>query len=60
VRPEELAALQEALDGYAHYCQLSEQYVQSVVARTRLHRQEGIKKKIQPYSRHCRKKSSES
>lgn len=60
VRPEELPALQEALDGYARYCQLSEQYVQSVVERTRLHRQEDIKKKIQPYSRHCRKKSSES
>src|SRR5262245_22128589 len=60
VRPEELPALQAALDGYARYCQLSEQYVQRMVERTRALREEDIKKKIQPYSRHSRKKSSGS
>jgi len=60
VRPEELPALQAALDGYARYCQLSEQYVQCIVARTRAQQQADIKKKIQRYSPHCRKKSTAS
>lgn len=60
VRPEELPALQAALEGYARYCQLSEQYVECIVDRTRARQQEGIKKKIRPYSRHCRKKSNTS
>ena len=59
VRPEELPALKAALDGYAHYCQLSDQYVRMIVDRTRV-QMEGIKKKIQPYSRHSRKKSNVS
>lgn len=60
VRPEELPALEAALDGYARYCQLSDQYVQLIVERTRTQREQGIKKKIQPYSRHSRKKSNDS
>lgn len=59
VRPEELPALEAALEGYARYCQLSEQYVQLVVDRTRAHQEQNIKKKIQPYSRHCRRKSND-
>jgi hypothetical protein len=60
VRPEELPALKAALDGYARYCELSDQYVGMIVDRTRVQMEEGIKKKIQPYSRHSRKKSNDS
>lgn len=60
VRPEELPALREAIDGYARFCALTEQYAQLVVRQTRTRLEEGVKKKIQPYSRHCRKKPSES
>lgn len=60
VRPEELPALEAALEGYARYCELSDQYVQTVIERTRDQREQNIKKKIQPYSRHLRKKSSGS
>ena len=58
VRPEELPALQAALEGYARYCELSGQYVQIIVERSRAQREQNIKKKIQPYSRHCRRRSS--
>lgn len=60
VRPEELPTLEAALNGYARYCELSDQYVQMIVDRTRAQREQNIKKKIQPYSRHCRKRSSGS
>lgn len=60
VRPEELPALQAALAGYARFCELSDQYVELIVARTRAQLTEGIKKKIPPYSRHCRRKSNAS
>lgn len=60
VRPEELPALQAALAGYARYCELSDQYVELIVDRTRAQMAEGLKKKIQPYSRHCRRKSNGS
>lgn len=60
VRPEELPALREALAGHARFCALSERYAQLIVAQTRVRLEEGVKKKIQPYSRHCRKKSSAS
>ena len=60
VRPEELPALQAAVEGYARYCELSDRYVQMIVERTRAQMEGDIKKKIQPYSRHCRKKSSSS
>lgn len=56
VRPEELPALREALEGYARFCALTQQYAQLVVHHTRARLEERVKKKIQPYSRHCRKK----
>lgn len=56
VRPEELPALREAIEGYARFCALTQQYAQLVVHQTRARLEEGVKKKIQPYSRHCRKK----
>jgi hypothetical protein len=58
VRPEELPALREALEGYARYRALSERYAQVIVAQTRSRLEEGVKKKIQPYSRHSRRKSN--
>ena len=60
VRPEELPALEAALANYKRYCELSDQYVQLLVDRTRAQMAEGIKKKIQPYSRHSRRKSNDS
>lgn len=60
VRPEEVPALQAAVAGYERYCALSDQYVQLIVERTRAQMAEGIKKKIQPYSRHLRRKSNGS
>jgi CRISPR/Cas system-associated protein Cas10 (large subunit of type III CRISPR-Cas system) len=60
VRPEELPGLEAALEGYAQYCELSDLYVQMIVERTRAQQEHGFKKKIQPYSRHCRKKSNGS
>ncbi|HRI16689.1 MAG TPA: hypothetical protein PLX89_27160 [Verrucomicrobiota bacterium] len=35
MRPEELADLQAALDGYARSCELSAKYAESIMARTR-------------------------
>lgn len=60
VRPEELPSLQAALDGYARFCELSERYVQLIVDQTRAQMDSDIKKKIHPYSRHSRRKSSVS
>jgi len=60
VRPEELPALRQALDGYARFQSLTDQYAQRVVAQTRARLEEGTKKKIQPYSRHSRKRSTAS
>lgn len=42
VRPEELPALQAALADYARFCELSDQYVELIVARTRSQLTEGI------------------
>ena len=60
VRPEELPALREAIDGYARFCALTQQYAQLIVRQTRTRLEEDVKKKIQPYSRHSRKKPSAS
>lgn len=60
VRPEELPALQEAVEGYAQFRQLTEEYAQLIAAQTRARLEAGVKKKIRPYSRHCRKKSKDS
>ena len=60
VRPEEVPAVREALEGYARFQALVEQYAQLIVAETRARLEQGVKKKIQPYSRHGKKKSSDS
>lgn len=60
VRPEELPALRDALDGYARFRALTDEYAQQIVAQTRARLDEGVKKKIQPYSRHFRRKSNGS
>lgn len=57
VRPEELPALREALEGYARFQALADQYAEQIVTRTRSRLAEGVKKKIQPYSRHSTTKS---
>lgn len=60
VRPEELPALREAVEGYDRFRTLIEQYAEAIVAQTRARLEEGVKKKIRPYSPHCRKKSADS
>jgi hypothetical protein len=57
VRPEEVAALQEALEGYRRYQELTKQYAQHIIEQTRTQMKADTKKKIQPYSRHCRPNS---
>jgi hypothetical protein len=60
VRPEELPALREALEGYARFRALTEEYARLVADQTRSRLEAGVKKKIQPYSRHSAKKSTGS
>jgi len=45
---DQVADLKAAIAGYQQFQQLSEQYVQLVVERTRAQRQAGSKKKLQP------------
>jgi hypothetical protein len=52
VRSEELPQLRTALEGYARFCQLCEQYAQVMVERTRQQWSGDFKKKqILPYTR---------
>ena len=57
VRPEELPLLNEALEGYALFQKLTAEYSQCIIQQTRAEAAASIKKKIQPYSRHCLPKS---
>jgi hypothetical protein len=58
VRSERLPQLQAALEGYAQFCQLCEQYADLVVQRTRRAWETDAKKKpIQPYTRRSPKSS---
>lgn len=60
VRPEEIPQLKDALDGYARFLDLTEQYAQLILAQTRSRADQDVKKKILPYSRHSRKRSTGS
>ena len=57
VRPEELPAIQQALEGYAKFQGLAARYADLIIQQTREHLDIDIKKKIQPYSRHLKRKS---
>jgi hypothetical protein len=57
VRPEELPALKGALEGYARFQDLTQQYAQLLITKTRLELATTVKKKIRPYSRHSRANS---
>ena len=57
VRPEELQALREALEGYQRFQELTEQYALHIIERTRSELKADAKKKIQPYSRHSKPSS---
>jgi hypothetical protein len=59
VRPEEVAALREALEGYKRFQELTHQYAQHIIERTRAELKADAKKKIQPYSRHGRPNSKQ-
>lgn len=54
VSREEAPAVQDALDGYRRFQELSEQYAQAIIERTRTERATRSKKKIY----HLRRKSS--
>lgn len=51
-----VAAYHEAIEGYQRFCQLTEQYAQSIVQRTRADWASGVKKKTSPRSSCSRKK----
>ena len=57
VRPEELPTLRQALEGYALFQKLTQQYCQLIIQKTRAELETNVKKKIQPYSRHSRTNS---
>lgn len=57
VRPEEVAALREALEGYRRFQELTSQYAQHIIERTRAELKADSKKNIRPYSRHCKSNS---
>lgn len=58
VRSEHLPKLQGALDGYAHFRQLCDQYAELVIQRTRAAWDNDSKKKqIPPYTRRSPKRS---
>lgn len=57
VRPEEVPALREALEAYQRFQQLTNQYAQHIIERTRAELKADAKKKIRPYSRHSRPNS---
>src|SRR2546429_9939595 len=47
VRPEELPAIKEALEGYARFQELTVRYADLIIQQTRQHIQAAIKKKMQ-------------
>ena len=57
VRPEELPAIKQALEGYAKFQELAARYADLIIQQTREHLDVDIKKKILPYSRHSKRKS---
>lgn len=57
VRPEEVQAVREALEGYQRFQELTGQYAQYIIERTRAELKTDAKKKIQPYSRHSKPSS---
>jgi hypothetical protein len=59
VRPEELPALQEAVDGHARFRDLVEQYANVVIAETRQRLDDPSKKKTLRYTSHSRTRSPE-
>ncbi len=57
VRPEEVDSVREALEGYQRFQELTDQYAQHIIERTRADLKSNTKKKIQPYSRHSQPNS---
>jgi hypothetical protein len=60
VPQDKLQGYQEAIDGYQRFCQLTEQYADSVIQRTRSEWASGSKKKKSPGSSSSRKKPNSS
>ncbi len=57
IRPEELPALQEAVDGHARFRELVDKYAAIVVAETRRRMDDPAKKKTRRYTPHSRTSS---
>jgi hypothetical protein len=60
IRPEELPAIQEAIDGHQRFRQLVDQYAGLVVAETRQRLDDPAKKKTRRYTSHSKTNSPES
>jgi len=60
IRPEELPAIQEAIDGYQRFRELVDEYAGIVVAETRQHLDDPAKKRTLRYTSHSRRNSPES
>jgi hypothetical protein len=60
VSREMIPAYEEAIHGYQRFCQLTEQYAQSVIERTRAQWDSSAKKKNSPKSSSSRRKPNSS
>ncbi len=58
VSQEKVPAVQQAIDGYQKYRQLTERYAQQVIQKTRAELQIGVKKKPRPQPKSRPKSSS--
>ncbi len=57
IRPEELPAIQEAIDGHARFRELADKYAAIVVAETRRRMDDPAKKKTLRYTLHSKTSS---
>lgn len=55
---DKVPQVQQAIEGYQKYQQLTEQYAQQIVEQTRAQLNIGVKKKLQPSSQKSRPKSA--
>jgi|SRR5229473_3464250 len=56
--PDKVPEVQQAIEGYQQYQQLTEQYAQQIIEQTRAELNIGVKKKLQPNPQRSRPKSA--
>ena len=56
--PDKVPEVQQAIEGYHQYQQLTEQYAQQIIEQTRAQLKIGIKKKSRPNPENSRRKSA--